>query len=133
MLSSAVRADGNEYTVQVAMVVSPLYEVLDTFRGWALTALPLIASLAGLVGYWLSGRVMEPVHHLVLATREISERNLSKRLQLPAAQDELHELASTVNAMLDRLESAFTRIVQFTSTLRTNCAHRSPSSAPHPK
>ena len=34
---------------------------------------------------------------------------------MPAAQDELRELSETINAMLDRLESAFARITRFTS------------------
>jgi heavy metal sensor kinase len=115
VLSVKVRVGGNEYRVQVGTIVSPLYEILETFRLWAWTGLPLIVGVAGLGGYWLSGRAMKPVHNLVLSTREISERNLSRRLQVPAAQDELRELADTVNAMLDRLEAAFTRITRFTA------------------
>jgi heavy metal sensor kinase len=115
VLSLQFQVGKNECRVQVATIVSPLYEVLETFRVWAWTGLPLILCAAGFGGYWLSGRAMKPVHGLVLATREISERNLSKRLQVPAAQDELRELADTLNAMLDRLEAAFTRITRFTA------------------
>ena len=115
VLASKVQVGSTEYRVQVATVVSPLYEVLQTFRVWAWTGLPLIVCVAGLGGYWLSGRAMQPIHNLALSTREISERNLSRRIQVPAAQDELHELADTMNAMLARLESAFTRITRFTS------------------
>lgn len=115
VLASKVSVGRDEYRVQVATIVSPLYEVLQTFGMWAWTGLPLIVVVAGAGGYWLSKRAMNPVHNLVLATREISERNLSTRLQIPAARDELHELAETMNAMLDRLESAFTRITRFTS------------------
>jgi heavy metal sensor kinase len=115
VLASKVDAGGKEYRVQVATIVSPLYEVLDTFRVWAWTGLPIIVCLAGLGGYWLSGRAMKPIHSLVLATRGISERNLSKRLLVPAARDEIRELGDTMNAMLDRLEAAFTRITRFTA------------------
>jgi heavy metal sensor kinase len=115
VLASKVQVGSNEYSVQVATVVSPLYDVLDTFRVWAWTGLPLIVCLAGFAGYWLSGRAMKPVHDLVLSTRAISERSLSKRIQVSEAQDELRELGDTINAMLGRLESAFTRITRFTS------------------
>ena len=115
VLASKVQVGSNEYSVQVATVVSPLYDVLDTFRVWAWTGLPLIVCLAGFAGYWLSGRAMKPVHNLVLSTRAISERSLSKRIQVSEAQDELRELGDTINAMLGRLESAFTRITRFTS------------------
>jgi len=115
VLASKMQIGSTEYRVQVATIVSPLYEVLELFRVWAWTGLPLIVCLAGLGGHWLSGRAMKPIHHLVLAMREISERNLSRRLEVPAAQDELRELTETMNAMLQRLESAFTRITRFTS------------------
>jgi len=115
VLASKVQVGSKKYRVQVATVVSPLYDVLETFGVWAWTGLPLILCAAGFGGYWLSGRAMKPVHNLVLSTREITERNLSKRIQVPAAQDELRDLSETINAMLDRLESAFARITRFTS------------------
>ena len=77
--------------------------------------LPLIVCLAGLGGYWLTGRAMKPIHDLVESTCDISERSLSRRIAVPAAQDELRQLAETINAMLARLESAFTRILRFTA------------------
>lgn len=115
VLSFAAQVGSNGYRIQVATFVSPLYEALDTFRIWAWIGLPIILCAAGLGGYWLSGRAMKPVHNLVLSTREISERNLAKRITVPAAQDELHELAETMNLMLGRLEAAFTRVTRFTS------------------
>ena len=115
VLASKVHVGANSYNVQVATIVSPLYDVLQTFRTWTWTGLPLIICLAGFGGYWLSGRAMKPVHNLVLSTRIISERNLSKRIEVSEANDELRELGNTINAMLARLESAFTRITRFTS------------------
>ncbi len=115
VLASKVPVGANSYSVQVATIVSPLYDVLQTFRTWAWTGLPLTVCLAGFGGYWLSGRAMKPVHSLVLSTRTISERNLSKRIEVSEANDELRELGDTINAMLERLESAFMRITRFTS------------------
>ena len=115
VVSSSVQAGNNVYRVQVATFVSPLYEALDTFSTWAWTGLPIIVCAAGIGGYWLSGRAMKPVYNLVLSTRNISERNLAKRIPVPAAQDELSELAMTMNQMLGRLEEAFTRVTRFTS------------------
>ena len=115
VLASKLQIGNNAYSVQVATIVSPLYQVLQTFRTWAWTGLLLTLGLAGSGGYWLSGRAMKPVHNLVLSTRTISERNLSRRIEVSEANDELRELGVTINAMLERLESAFTRITRFTS------------------
>ena len=115
VLASVIQLGGREYRIQVATDVNPLYAVLETFRKWAWALLPVILCLAGVGGYWLTGRAMEPVLDLVRSTRDISERNLSKRIAVPSAQDELHELAETINAMLGRLETEFARITRFTA------------------
>ncbi len=58
---------------------------------------------------------MAPIKEITRAARDISEQSLSKRLPLPAARDELRRLSETLNAMLSRLETAFKRVVEFTS------------------
>jgi two-component system, OmpR family, sensor kinase len=72
----------------------------------------LLATLAG--GYWLAGRVMQPVQIITRAAREISETDLRKRLNM-TTKDELGELANTFDSMLDRLQAAFERQRQFTA------------------
>jgi heavy metal sensor kinase len=86
-----------------------LYErLLLTLLGGSL--LTLAVALAG--GLWLADRAMRPVHAITQAAREISETDLSRRLNL-TSRDELGELARTFDAMLDRLEAAFARQRQF--------------------
>ena len=115
LLSSTVEVSGRYYLVQVATVLSPLYAVLRGFRENALLALPFVLLAAGTGGYWLSGRAMKPVHDITSTARGISEQNLSQRLEIPAANDELRQLSETLNEMLARLEAAFTRITRFTA------------------
>ncbi len=115
VLATLIKVGDTFYRIQVAIDVNPLYAVLQTYRQWAWTVLPLIVCLAGLGGYWLTGRAMKPVHDLVRSTRQISERSLSMRIGVPSAQDELRQLAETINAMLARLELAFTRVTRFTA------------------
>jgi signal transduction histidine kinase len=72
----------------------------------------LAIALAG--GYWLADRAMRPVRMITRAAREISETDLSHRLNL-GARDELGELADTFDGMLSRLQAAFSRQRQFTA------------------
>jgi signal transduction histidine kinase len=79
----------------------------------------LLASLATLAlllggGYWLAGRALAPVRAITRTARDIGETDLHKRLRLKQ-KDELGELASTFDDMLDRLEAAFIRQRQFTA------------------
>ncbi|MEW2517101.1 sensor histidine kinase [Actinacidiphila alni] len=74
---------------------------------WSSVGLLLMALLAGLVGWWLAGRTLRPVTAMTEAARRISEQNLHQRLALTGPDDELHRLADTFDAMLDRLEKSF--------------------------
>ena len=65
-------------------------------------------------GYWLVARALHPVQTITHAAQEISETDLSRRLNLKV-QDELGELANTFDRMLDRLQAAFDRQRQFTA------------------
>lgn len=114
VLSATVEVSGQHYLVQVATVLTPLYVVLSGFITIALVTLPFVLLAAGTAGYWLGGRAMKPVHGIVSDAREISERNLSQRLKIPPANDELRQLSETLNEMLARLDAAFNRITQFT-------------------
>jgi signal transduction histidine kinase len=71
-------------------------------------------ALAAAGGYWLASRAMRPVSDITRTARNISETDLSRRLNNPR-QDEIGELAGTFDQMLGRLQSAFERQRQFTA------------------
>ena len=77
--------------------------------------LPALVLLASLLGYWLSGRSLAPVNRIIETVELIGAQNLSRRLKVPKAHDELRRLTETLNAMLVRIEASFKRITQFTA------------------
>jgi two-component system, OmpR family, sensor histidine kinase VanS len=56
-------------------------------------------------GWLVAGRVLRPLREMTATTRQISERNLSERLDLPGPRDELKDLADTIDGLLGRLEA----------------------------
>lgn len=74
--------------------------------------LALLLSLAG--GYFLAGRLLEPLRHLTTRARAISADNLSQRLAVPNPHDELGQLAAVLNEVFTRLEESFDRLKRFT-------------------
>jgi heavy metal sensor kinase len=76
------------------------------------TPLVLLFSSAG--GYWLASRATRPVQTITRTAQEISATDLHRRLNLKQ-RDEMGELATTFDHMLDRLEGAFERQQQFTA------------------
>lgn len=65
----------------------------------------LMLALSAIVGWLLVGRFLRPVGMLRETARQISETDLSQRIEV-VGNDDLAELSRTVNAMLDRLENA---------------------------
>jgi signal transduction histidine kinase len=72
----------------------------------------LLTSLAGLalatgVGWLVAGRVLAPIRYMRDTAREITDTDLDSRIPLTGRGDEFDDLATTFNAMLDRLQDAF--------------------------
>ena len=73
-----------------------------------------LLALAMFGGYWLADRAMRPVKAITQTARQISESDLTRRINLKA-NDELGQLAATFDEMLGRLQAAFERQRQFTA------------------
>lgn len=73
----------------------------------------LALGLAG--GWWLSGKAIEPINRISQTATGISSRNLSDRVDTTSMDNELQSLATTLNAMLSRLEQSFDQQSRFTA------------------
>lgn len=68
-------------------------------------ALAILTVVSVALGWLVAGRVLRPLRNMTATTRQISERNLNERLALSGPQDELKDLADTVDGLLERLEA----------------------------
>ena len=59
------------------------------------------------LGWVVGGRVLRPIRDITAHAREASEANLDERIDLAGPEDELKELADTIDEMLERLRAAF--------------------------
>lgn len=67
-----------------------------------------VASIGALgVGWIFAGRVLRPVRDITEHAREAGESTLDQRINLQGPDDELKELADTIDGMLSRLEKSF--------------------------
>jgi heavy metal sensor kinase len=115
VLSTQIEVDSRVYVVRIGHPMHEELETLDAFRGYMLWFAPLLLLGASAGGYWLSRRALAPVDALTRTARTISGHNLSSRLEQLHTGDELQRLSDTLNEMLSRIESAFTRITEFTA------------------
>jgi heavy metal sensor kinase len=107
--------NGRSYAVQTGVPIADLLDTLAMFRLYLLGFAPLLLAGAATGGYWLSRRALAPVDAIVETARQIGGANLGSRLEQLDTGDELQRLSDTLNQMLDRIETAFRRVTEFTA------------------
>ncbi len=67
------------------------------------------------ISRYIAGRGIIPVKLMSETTKRITKNNLNERVVLPQNKDELYDLSSNINELLQRIENAIERERQFTS------------------
>lgn len=102
--------NGNQPVVVVVGASTQIVEETAARTGEIfLIAGPPAAALAGLGAYVLAGAALRPVERLRRRLADISEHDIDARLHVPGTRDEIATLATTMNAVLDRLARALAR------------------------
>jgi heavy metal sensor kinase len=114
-LTQHMEVHGRQFTVQTGVPIDDVAHTLALFVRYLGMFAPLILLSASAVGYWISGRALSPVDAISRTARTISGSDLSQRLEPLHTGDELQRLTDTLNEMLNRIETAFLRITQFTA------------------
>jgi heavy metal sensor kinase len=109
LVGPARAPDGATLVVAVADSLALHNSQLARLRTLLLIAGPLALLLASAGGYELARAALRPIDRMRLRAEQITERQLSERLPVPEAADEIGALGRTLNAMLDRLEAAIAR------------------------
>lgn len=113
-MASGVRTvDGVDYIVfgDVSSVSNTVDRVGDVL--WL--AVPIVTLVAGLLAWVLASRALRPVRSITAQAATISGGTLDARVPVPGTGDEVADLATTVNEMLDRLERDDRRRRRFVS------------------
>ena len=98
---------GKRYTVAAIQSRESIGVTLARVTLAYLIAIPLFLMIATAGGYALARRALVPVAMMSRQARAIGATNLHERLLVPKPQDELRELATMVNELLQRLERSF--------------------------
>ena len=109
--TATIAADSGEVTgyVQYGRSLSHVDATVD--RVWLLIAAGILCGtlLAALAGVAIAGRAMRPIASLTATARQIATtRDPSQRMPEPASDDEVGELARTLEQMLRSLDAART-------------------------
>ncbi len=91
-------------TIVVAADQDALDETVNTVLGLLAVGLPVLVLVVGASTYALVGRSLHTVEQMRSTVDTISTADLSERLRVPDTHDEVSRLATTLNAMLGRIE-----------------------------
>lgn len=101
--------------LQLGMDLKQVRNAMMNFYGNVLILIPAALSLCALGGWILARRSLSPIKEIASTASRISSSNLDERLRKRGSGDELDELVSTINSMLDRLNRAFEEIGKFSA------------------
>lgn len=89
--------------------------VLHNLRATLWVAFPLLLIILFSATSIAAAKGIAPVKQLIQAASSISEANINARLPLPENKDEIHQMATTINELLHRVEVGMQREKQLTA------------------
>lgn len=101
--------------LQVIQPLAPVQEALEELSRQMLFGFPLALLLAAAGGLFLARRALTPVDRMTSTAAALSASDLTRRINYTGPADELGRLATTFDAMLDRLAAGFARERRFTA------------------
>ncbi len=99
----------NGRTLVLATALDDRDDALASLRRLLLFGGGAIYLVTVLLAWLLAGAALRPVERLRVEAADFSASDLTGRLAVPPADDEIHRLARTLNEMLDRIQESFDR------------------------
>ena len=102
-------------TLHIAYPMGGYYATLRRVTWAIITVLPAVVLFSVLGGCWVAARALRPIRKITESARQISAEDLHRRLPVPKAKDEIHQLTEVLNDMFSRLEKGYHQAMQFAS------------------
>jgi signal transduction histidine kinase len=108
---------GKDYIVTAAAYDGYGYNNLYELQQTLLILFVVGLTLLFLAGYFLARASLKPIRDIVKEAESITAQHIHKRLPVKNEKDELGELSTTFNALLERLEISFNSQKMFVSNV----------------
>lgn len=99
----------------IAVSQQESYNVLSNLLVTLCISFPVLLLVLYSVIYVAASKSIAPVQQLIRAASSINENNIQARLPLGENEDEIYQLANTINDLLDRIENSIQQQKQFTA------------------
>jgi len=101
---ATVETPRGQLVLNVASPLDGINRTVDRVRRSLYVAVPSLIGLVGIMTWVMTGAALRPVEAITRRAKVISGTTLHERVPEPASDDEIGELARTMNLMLARLE-----------------------------
>jgi signal transduction histidine kinase len=101
-----VDAEGKSVLIQGRSSLAPTQQAIASLRNLLIPGVPALLLLVALLTWLAVGRALKPVSAIRGKLADITAHDLHRRVPEPDSRDEIAALARTVNATLDRLQTA---------------------------
>lgn len=91
------------------------YNVLNNLLITLCISFPIMLIVLYVVILMAASKGIAPVNELINTASQINDTNISTRLPMPPNEDEIYQLAATINELLDRIEGSIEQQKQFTA------------------
>lgn len=112
-----VSPTGQKYLVQVGTSLEQVRLALQRFGELAFVLIPFAVVLGAVAGWSFAGGALNPIRRISQAARDIEPSNLTGRLPLTGANDEVDQLAATFNEALARIEKVVGELRQLSGSI----------------
>jgi heavy metal sensor kinase len=102
-----------EFMLSIGRPLADDERVVGQFMRRYYSIVPLLILAISIIGWIMAGRALRPVNDVAHAAASITGENLSLRIPERGADDELEHLIRMFNGMVDRLETSFNQVRQF--------------------
>lgn len=113
LLARALPPGSRASIVVVGTSTEPAADALESLLTQLAVLGPVVLLLSSLAAYGLTAAALRPVEAMRAEAASVQATAVGRRLTVPPADDEIAHLAETLNAMLERLETALERERRF--------------------
>lgn len=115
LVEKSIDSPSGPLTIVVLASYQQAEASIRSLAGALVVGLPLVVLLSGLLAWLLAGRALRPVEAIRSEVAGLSAKDLDRRVPELPYDDEIGKLATTMNAMLSRLEASSNRQKQLVS------------------
>jgi heavy metal sensor kinase len=105
------------FIIQVAYTDKATQVVLGHLLSIFAVLVPVVLFVSFSGGWLMAGMALRPIGQISRLANRITAQNLNERIPAREVKDELGELINTINGMIERLQSAFEQMKDFSASM----------------